>query len=926
VVDFSSQAGCSGDTTQFTSSTLVNVATTQSWMWQFGDGLSSTLIDPLHIYAQAGTYTVTLTITDTAGCVNTKSHTLDVIPGPVANFSFSTPGCTLAAITFTDLANANGGTITSWSWDFGDGNTTNYTTFQPTLAHTYSQAGTFLVSLRIQTQQGCSNIHPMAINISPAPVTDFSYANTCQGQATQFTDQTSLNGGNILTLHSWDFGDPTSGAQNTSTLTNPVHSFAAAGSYNVNLITTNASGCSDTLQQQVTIGAKPGVDFFNDSLTCLGSETTFYTDTVNTVTAAVQTYQWNFGDGTPGSAQQNASHSYSIAGTFTVTLTIQDTAGCMNSVSHSITIHNAPTTNFSFVQACAGSPTQFTDLSLAPQGDTIVSWQWDFGIAASATDTSSQQNPIFTYNTPGTYSVSLTTKTEHGCPRTKIMPLQVWNRPTAYFRYVASPCGNGTVQFQDSSWSYQATVSSWNWQFEPYQFGTGQNPSHTYYAIDSCYSVQLAITDIRGCVDTVQQQVCVPPALSASFTYQKACFGDPTLFTPVLIAPVAPADSLITFSWDFGDAQSAQNNSALKTPLHTFTRPGFYTVSFNTTDQFGCSASKIQSLKVNALPVASFTNIPGSCDSTVTFTSTSIDTAAAITTMYWSYGDGTLDTITAPMSTILHKYASPGSYLATLIVEDANGCRATVTDSVKRSPCIVAAYFAGDSVLCQNYSLAFTDMSTCDGTISQWDWTWGDTTTAHTIYNTYQPLTSHTFTLAGTFYVKLRVTTLLASGAYSDSVQRVVTVIPSPLAGFEVNNVCEHQMSMFRDTTVANGSTQLFYRWDFGDPQSVQDTAISHNPTWTYPAPGSYDPKVIVTNQAGCRDTANVTLEVYGLPSAAFTSSMACIGQPTYFFDHSEQYLAPLNLWGWKVSDSLGRFIGSMQGALPQYVFDSVGT
>jgi PKD repeat protein len=482
------------------------------------------------------------------------------------------------------------------------------------------------------------------------------------------------------------------------------------------------------------------------------------------------------------------------------------------------------------------------------------------------------------------------------------------------------------VQFQDSSWSYQATVSSWNWQFEPYQFGTGQNPSHTYYAIDSCYSVQLAITDIRGCVDTVQQQVCVPPALWASFTYQKACFGDPTLFTPVLVAPAAPADSLIRFSWDFGDAQSAQNSSALKSPSHTFTQPGFYSVSFNTTDEFGCTASKILSLKVNALPVASFTHTPGSCDSTVTFTSTSIDTVSAITTLYWSYGDGILDTITAPMGTTLHKYAAPGNYLATLIVEDANGCRATVTDSVKRSPCIVAAYFAGDSVLCQNYSLAFSDMSTCDGTISQWDWTWGDTTTAHTIYNTYQPLTSHTFTLAGTFRVKLKVTTLLGSGAYSDSVQRVITVEPSPLAGFEVNNVCYHQNAEFRDTTLANGSMMLSYRWDFGDPLSIRDTAISHNPTWTYPAPGSYSPRVIVTNQGGCRDTATATLEVYGLPSASFTNSKACIGQPTYFFDHSEQYLAPLNLWGWKVSDSLGRFIGSMQGAMPQYVFDSVGT
>ena len=117
----------------------------------------------------------------------------------------------------------------------------------------------------------------------------------------------------------------------------------------------------------------------------------------------------------------------------------------------------------------------------------------------------------------------------------------------------------------------------------------------------------------------------------------------------------------------------------------------------------------------------------------------------------------------------------------------------------------------------------------------------------------------------------------------------------------------------------------LSYRWQFGDPQSVADTADTRNPSWTYPAPGTYTPTMIVTNQSGCRDTATVTLGIYGLPKVSYSSSLACIGQPTYFFDHSDPYLAPLDLWGWKVSDSLNQFLGTMQGATPQYVFDSVG-
>ncbi|MBK7031274.1 MAG: PKD domain-containing protein [Bacteroidales bacterium] len=639
---------------------------------------------------------------------------------------------------------------------------------------------------------------------------------------------------------------------------------------------------------------------------------------------AVQTYNWNFGDGSPTGNTQNPQHSYGVAGTFTVILTISDTSGCENAISHPVTIHSAPQSYFMAQQACAESPTQFTDLSSAPLGDTLVAWNWDFGLSGSA-DTSSLQNPQYTFNTAGTYTITLTTTTEHGCTHVKTMPLQVWNKPTAYFKYSASPCANGAVQFQDSSWSYQALVTGWNWEFEPYQYGNGQNPNHVYYAIDSCYEVKLMITDIRGCVDTAFHQVCVPSELTATFSYTQSCFGEPMQFTPQLLTPAAPADSLISFQWNFGDPQSgAQNLSTLKTPGHTFTAPGFYTINFTTIDQFGCQADDYQSVQVHALPVALFDYTPGSCDSTITFTSMSIDTASAITTMYWNFGDGTLDTINAPATSTTHKYTTAGTYVTTLTVVDGNGCTATVTDSIQRSPCIVAAYTPSDTLLCQNYALAFSDFSTCDAQISQWVWTWGDTAQP-TTYNSYQSLTTHTFTQPGTFLVKLRVSTIVGGSVISDSTQRVITVIATPLAGFSTQDVCYKQESMFTDTTKANGATLLTYRWEFGDPQSVYDTAVNRNPSWVYPAPGSYDPRLIVTNQSGCRDTATTSLIIHGLPSATFNSSIACVGHPTYFFDHSDPYLAPLNLWGWRVSDSLGRFLGSMQGSTPQFVFDSIG-
>ena len=926
VVNFTSSAGCSNDTTQFTSSTLVSVPATGSWLWQFGDGTTSTLVDPLHIYSQAGTYNVTLTIVDTAGCPNTKTNPVTVIPGPLAGFSFSTPNCQGMPVTFTNLASSNGGTITSWYWNFGDGHDTTLSATTPTITHTYSLPGTFLVSYTLLTLEGCNNSLQLPLTISPAPAAAFSFANTCQGQATEFLDLTSLNGGSTLTTHSWNFGDPASGTSNTSNVTNPVHQFAAPGSYLVTLVATNAGGCLDSLQQNITISPKPGVDFYADSVVCLGSVTSFHTDTIATLTPAVQTYQWNFGDGTPGSSLRDPQHGYANAGTYMVSLTITDTAGCENAISHPLTIHTAPVAVFSYLHACASAPTLFTDLSLPPAGDTLVSWYWDFGISGSTTDTSTLKNPAYTYLSPGTYTVALTTTTEHGCSNTRSMPLQVWNQPTASFRYTASPCANGLVQFQDSSWSYQATVTSWQWEFEPYQYGTGENPSHVYYAIDSCYKVKLMISDMRGCLDTLEKTVCVPPQLTTTFDYQQTCFGQPSLFRAQLLTPSAPVDSLITFSWNFGDSQSGtQNTAGTRNAAHTFTSPGYYSVNLGSTDKFGCTASHYQQVRVNALPVAAFSYLPGSCDSTVNFTSLSIDTASSITSYVWNYGDGTIDTIPAPQLSSTHKYLLPGQYTATLTVADSNGCTAVISKSILRSPCLVAAYVQNDTLLCQNYALSFRDQSSCNGTISQWRWEWGDTTV--TSYTTYQPLTTHSYSLPGTYSVKLKVSTLAGSSLVSDSTTRSITVISSPLAGFIPKEVCAGQKAVFTDTTSANGALLLRYRWDFGDPNSSKDTSALKNPVYAYPAAGVYKAQLVVSNESGCRDTATNNLNIFALPSAGFSNSVACAGKTTYFFDQTQNALAPVYRWGWRVSDSLtNSFLGYMQGAMPSFVFDSIGS
>lgn len=218
-----------------------------SWSWNFGDSSSasntSTLKNPTHTYANAGTYTVRLTVTGSAGS-NTISRTITVnssIPLPVASISCSlnpTTGAAPVVATFTDTST---GIITSRSWKFSD-TSTSYTT--QTVARTYNTPGTYTAELTVSNASGSSKATCNITVIPALPSAEFT-ANTTSGEApftVQFTDGSTPAGG--ITGWSWNFGDTTSGTNNVSTLQNPSHTYAVAGTYNVTLTVTNSSGSS----------------------------------------------------------------------------------------------------------------------------------------------------------------------------------------------------------------------------------------------------------------------------------------------------------------------------------------------------------------------------------------------------------------------------------------------------------------------------------------------------------------------------------------------------------------------------------------------------------------------------------------------------------------------------------------------------------
>jgi len=915
---------CENQLTHFFIDTdITNMATITDHVWDFGDGQTSSAQDPEHLYVVPGEYTVILTVTDVEGCENSVSHIIDVHPTPVVGFSYSSPACQNSDIQFTDNTSPASGYVVQWIWDMGDG--TTYTVDypdSPDITHTYLTSGTFQVDLWVITTDSCENSASQNVIIVDSPLADFEFEDACGDQPVQFTDNSTAVGAYAISQWAWDFGDLASGNNNYSSTQNPIHSFTQAGVYDVSLIVFNSYGCSGTSIQQVVSAELPPVDFITSTPTCFDDLTYFYADSILIDIGSIVIFEWNFGDGSPTSNQQNPVYMYLTTGNFNVILSVVDTGGCENSISHIVTISPKPQAIFDYTNACQSDTTYFTDYSSSGNGDPITEWAWDFGDPTSGSNTSVLQNPIHVYENIGTYQVQLVVTCLSGCTDSLSREVIVNPLPTANFNYSVDACQSGLVYFTDSSYAFQTSIAEWFWTFEPGYNSTLRNPIHDYYTVDTCYEVSLMVTDGRGCQQTFVDTVCIPAGLEFDFTYSQTCFGQTTSFTPQLNNP--PGDTLILFNWDFGDIASGINNTSnIEFPTHNFTSPGAYTVSLEAMDQFGCSLTIYNQIIVENLPIPDFTYESNICDSLVYFDDLSDGNGAPIQSWTWIFGDGTPnETIVAPANPdIPHAYSNPGFYDVSLVVLNINGCQDTISKEIFREYCIRADFAVLDTLLCQNFILNFFDSSIYSDIISQWYWNFGDG--YDTTYNEHCPVITHAFVMPGTFEIRLIIYSNIGAETISDTIIKSIIVLPSPIADFSCNAVCFNEISYFNDISNTNGTELISWLWNFNYPDSA-DSSNEQNPWYQYNIADSFDVKLYITAENACYDSIIKTVAVNPLPVADFEWINACMSKSTNFTDISDGINGIITNWGWNFGDSLTRKDTS-SFANPYYIYDSTG-
>ncbi|MDB5158934.1 MAG: Gliding motility-associated C-terminal protein [Mucilaginibacter sp.] len=292
---------CQGDTSVFKDQSTVQGSTIIVWSWDFGDGQTSALQNPNHVYASPGDKTVVLTVYNEAGCSKTTTKTIHIIPKINIDFNFSTPDCETRVVTFTDASTNAEGTIISRVWDYGDGTTETKADNTP-FQHIYAKANLYPVKLTLITDKGCSATLTKPLKIGALPVVNFGLPEICYADlSAKFTDSTTIADNNTNGLiYQWDFGDPnaTVNNPNTSTLKNPQHYYGQPKQYQVSLIVTSADGCSVSTNKTLQVNGSPEPEFevLNERTLCANREVFFVNKSKATI-GKVTKLIWYFDTG-----------------------------------------------------------------------------------------------------------------------------------------------------------------------------------------------------------------------------------------------------------------------------------------------------------------------------------------------------------------------------------------------------------------------------------------------------------------------------------------------------------------------------------------------------------------------------------------------------------------------------------------------------
>lgn len=812
-----------------------------------------------HLYPAPGIYPYQLIASDSVGCTATETGFIDIPLGATAIAGTDIALCS----EYSTVLGAPDIPGQTYLWTPATG-LSSATAGNPTFSLVNNGPTPIAIDFILEANNGaCVTYDYVSVEVYPTPSVSVApiNANICLNDSITLT----ASGG---TTYLWSNGATSSSitVAPTSTATYSVVAFD--------------NGCSSPpILRTVTVTEGAPGQISGDFQVCAGESTVL-------IGSGADSYLWN------GSTTPSVVPTFNVTNIFndTTIYMIPLTAGCPgDTVFATITTLDKPVGSFSLNTVCAGTETSFQDASTVGSG-AIVLREWLFDDPASgAANTSTHTSPTHTFSQAGIYDVRLIVTSENGCQDTVTQNVEVKPVPDVDFTFSNVCEGLPNVFVDASTIAAGGNIVSYEWDFgDNSTQGLGPNVSHVYDTY-GYYNVTLTLTTDNGCVNSYTQTVFSHPTPTAEYEVLSNC-QDSVVLASTSSSVSGDLDHITLHEWDFGDPGSGAANTATgRNPFHTYSAPGFYSITLTVTTANGCTDVFQREVQVFPRPEAEFAYDNTCANEYTLFTNLSQTFGGSSITIHnWDFGDG----FTGSYANARHKYEvmGPGTYTVSLAVGTGQGCVDTAFKEIIINS-VPKPLFASTRV-CLDDTTQFTDLSSINGgNIANWDWDFGDGTGAAFVANP-----QYRYDDAGTYTATL--TAVSDSGCANQRSELIYVDDLPALPDLGQDTVCFSDVAFLTSTAPQD----VRVRWYYGlNDENPFQTAYSYvTPPLTYTTTYYVES---VSNRNCLSSRVPVNAFVFSAEAVAVIASPETVELPLAVIDFSTVSTVPIVSWLWTFGD-----------------------
>lgn len=693
-------------------------------MWKFHTGSTVYLKNPKKYYDTSGMYPVRYIVRTEYFCYDTIMDSIYISPLPDVGFT-ADRACQFDSIDFVNTSTVREGKIASYSWAFGDGDSS----IKKDPSHFYQDSGQYIVTLSATTDSACSWSYNDTVYKYPVVDLAFDFNDTCQDIRIDFVNKTNPSGANITAM-GW-----INSAGDTSDNYNYNYTFDTDGNYLVRLWVEIDSFCKDHLEKSVEIYPLVKTGFKHSDL-CV-NKTVEFINTSTISSGGINIQSWLLGDGKTYYNDTNAI-TYSSPGVKNISLKTVSDKGCLSKLDTQLTLKEIEITSLKFSDVCAGSVQTILPVYTLNY-DTIDTWEWD----VNSTLVSTTDNLTTGFSPAGKYEIKLTVNTTGGCTAALIDSIVIFENPVAQFT-VGPVCDRSDFTIDNTSFiSPPYTITNYYWLYNNALASTSQLPV-IKSDINVLTGIGLVVKSDKGCYDTLVRNTAVYPLPQVDFYYIDSCLGQTTTLKD---KSVVPGGSISSSDWKFHDGTNANGLQVSK----VYGGSMAFLLKHLVTTNRGCVDSIQKAVTIHPLPVVDISadEYYGCKPFTPDFKNNSDIFTGSIVRYDWNVGDGSKISIDDPT----HTYLNPGVYKVKVTATTDKGC--VDSGSLPMDITVYDLPFAQFEFLPEKPSilestLTFKDLSSSD--VTSWLWQFGDGFTS----NDQHP--EHLYEDTGQFVIILTVT------------------------------------------------------------------------------------------------------------------------------------------------------------------------